>query len=327
MCGKCIILTYDEVLGIVQEIEVSAPLGMVPEWPARPAQLAGGVKAVGSRGRIGQTAFPNSAAPLIVLGGEGCRSSCFDSREGAGRSPLACGEEGGLSLAAPGGSPFVVPDGPSCAAPGGSLSVTPGGPFSTSSDGPAPLPPFVPGGLQVRQMCWGFQESWKAGVVFNTRIESAGKPLWRDSMEHRRCIIPVRSFFETSATETVPSPRTGRPVKRPYEFAMPGCDVTFIGGVWKGDRFSMVTTEANRWMAPVHHRMPLVLRPNELGAWLGPDYLRLADRSTVELEVCASEAPEPPGSVEPAKNRAAKGSRSRSRTIQSANQPTLFDNL
>lgn len=319
MCGKCIILTYDEVLGIVQEMEVSAPLGMVPEWPARSAQPAGGVKAVGSCDHIGQTAFPNSAVPLIVLGGEGCCSSCFDFGEGAGRSPLACGEEGGPSLAAPGGSSFVTP---------GSLSsAVSGGPFSTSSDGPAPLPPIVPGGLQVRQMRWGFQESWKAGVVFNTRIESAAKPLWRDSMEHRRCIIPVHSFFETSATETVPSPRTGRPIKRSYEFILPGHEVTFIGGVWKDDRFSMVTTEANRWMAPVHHRMPLVLRPNELGAWLGPDYLRLADRSSVELEVCAPEAPESPSSVEPAKNRAAKGSRSRSHTIQSANQPTLFDNL
>ena len=144
-------------------------------------------------------------------------------------------------------------------------------------------------------MRWGFEESWKPGVVFNTRIESAGKPMWRDSMEHRRCIIPVRSFFETSATGTEPSPRTGRPVRRSFEFTAPNSLVTLIGGVWKGDRFSMVTTEANRWMAPVHHRMPLVLRPSELAQWLGPDYLRLADRSSVELAVRDASADARPG--------------------------------
>ena len=214
MCGKCVVLTYDEVLDLVMRIEVSGPAAAA-EWPARAA---------------GATVFPSSAVPLIIPAGE---TACL-------------------------------------------------------------LPPFVPGDLQVRGMRWGFEEPWKPGVVFNTRIESAGRPMWRDSMEHRRCIIPVRSFFETSATETVPSPRTGRPMRRSFEFAEPNGQVTFVGGVWRGDRFSMVTTEANRWMAPVHHRMPLVLRPSELAQWLGPDYLRLADRSSVELAVRdASEAAPP----------------------------------
>ena len=140
------------------------------------------------------------------------------------------------------------------------------------------------GSLTAREMGWGFEESWKPGVVFNTRIESATKPTWRDSMEHRRCIIPVSSFYETHKDETFVSPKTGKPVKRQYEFRVPGEDVILIGCTWKGDAFSRVTTEAIADMVPIHHRMPLIVRQEELLLWLGPDYMELADRSSIHLE-------------------------------------------
>lgn len=151
-------------------------------------------------------------------------------------------------------------------------------------DTAAGIPALAHGSLGVRGLLWGFEESWKPGVVFNTRIESAGKPTWADSMLHRRCVVPVSAFFETHRSETLPSPRTGRPVKRQYEFRVPGQDVILIGCIWREGRFSMVTTEANRDMAPVHDRMPLVVRQDELLTWLGPGYRKLADRSAVSLE-------------------------------------------
>lgn len=144
-------------------------------------------------------------------------------------------------------------------------------------------PRLGPESLQPRELAWGFEESWKPGVVFNTRIESAAKPTWRDSMEHRRCVIPVSSFFETHKSETVTSQKTGKPIKRQYEFRVLGEDVILIGCIWKGERFSMVTTEANADMASVHHRMPLVVRQQELPLWFGPDYQQLADRSSIAL--------------------------------------------
>lgn len=140
------------------------------------------------------------------------------------------------------------------------------------------------GCLEARELSWGFEESWKPGVVFNTRIESAAKPTWRDSMEHRRCVIPVPAFFETNQNETYLSPRTGNPIKRQYEFRVPGQSIILIGCTWKDDAFSMVTTEANADMAPIHHRMPLIVRQEELPLWFGPDYQRLADRSSIKLE-------------------------------------------
>lgn len=152
--------------------------------------------------------------------------------------------------------------------------------FSSSSS----LPAFPPGSLGVRELSWGFEESWKPGVVFNTRIESATKPTWRESIEHRRCILPVLAFFETHREETYPSPKTGKLIKRQYEFRIPGQEVVFIGCIWCEDTFSMVTTDANADMAPIHHRMPLIVRQKELPLWFGPDYQQLANRSEIRLE-------------------------------------------
>ncbi|WP_206214481.1 SOS response-associated peptidase [Adlercreutzia sp. ZJ242] len=204
MCGRCVILTFDEVLEVIREIEINSPVNVEPDWPARRLQ-----------------AYPKSTAPLIV------------------------------------------PE------------------FDTSLAPPA----LTSESLSARELSWGFEEPWKPGVVFNTRIESAAKPTWRDSMEHRRCVIPVRAFFETHREETYPSPKTGRPVKRQYEFRVPGQNVILIGCTWRGGSFSMVTTEANADMAPIHHRMPLIVRQEELPLWLGPDYRQLADRSPIRLEV------------------------------------------
>lgn len=160
-------------------------------------------------------------------------------------------------------------------APASSLSTEP----STSS-----LPTFPPGSLGVRELSWGFEESWKPGVVFNTRIESATKPIWRESIEHRRCVLPVLAFFETHREETYPSPKTGKLIKRQYEFRIPGQEIIFIGCIWREDTFSMVTTDANADMASIHHRMPLIVRQKELPLWFGPDYQKLANRSEIRLE-------------------------------------------
>lgn len=152
--------------------------------------------------------------------------------------------------------------------------------FDTALEAPS----LTQGSLTARELSWGFEESWKPGVVFNTRIESADKPTWRDSMEHRRCVLPVPAFFESSQSETFPSPKTGKPIKRQYEFRVPGQDVILIGCTWRGDAFSMVTTEANADMAPIHHRMPLIVKQEELPLWLGRDYMQLADRSSIKLD-------------------------------------------
>ena len=241
MCKRCIILTYDEVLDIMNRIEAGTPLNFNLDWSVRTTE-----------------AYPKSIAPLIM--------PKFDTST---RAPLtSLGQESSLAQ-------FSTP---TLEATTSASLTSATEPFST------PLPAFPPESLGVRELSWGFEESWKPGVVFNTRIESATKPMWQESMEHRRCVLPVLAFFETHQEETYPSPKTGKLIKRQYEFRIPGQEIIFIGCIWREDTFSMVTTDANADMAPIHHRMPLIVRQKELPLWFGPDYQQLANRSEIRLE-------------------------------------------
>ena len=88
-------------------------------------------------------------------------------------------------------------------------------------------------GLAVAHMAWGYEVPWKNGPVFNTRIETALRSegsMWAESFARRRCLVPARGFYESHATETVPSERTGRPVKRQYAFAAPDGRAALAGG-------------------------------------------------------------------------------------------------
>lgn len=113
-------------------------------------------------------AYPKSVAPLIV--------PAFDTGT---PSPYS----------------FLTPETPATtvSAPT-SGAATPPTSTSAAESSSTSLPAFAPGSLGVRELSWGFEESWKPGVVFNTRIESATKPTWQESMQHRRC-IPSRSCF------------------------------------------------------------------------------------------------------------------------------------
>lgn len=172
-------------------------------------------------------------------------------------------------------------------------------PFNAEPDWPARRPDVYPksvvpiiapteDGLAPADLRWGIPAPWDSKkVLFNTRIETAldqKSGIWREAIEHGRCIVPTFGFFEPSATETVVSPRTGKPIKRQYEFASPG-QLTLLAGVRNEDAFSVVTTTPNRFVAPVHGRMPIVLEPADVNRWLSSDFAALADRSGIVLDV------------------------------------------
>lgn len=140
--------------------------------------------------------------------------------------------------------------------------------------------------LGIADLTWGYPVSWSSRPVFNTRIETAtgsSGNMWRDSLEKRRCVVPTLGFYEPHRTERVLSTRSGREIKAQYSFALAKGPVTFLAGVYENDCFSVMTTEPNRWVADVHDRMPVVLRPEELLVWLGSEYTSVFDRSEVEL--------------------------------------------
>lgn len=141
------------------------------------------------------------------------------------------------------------------------------------------------GALVADELMWGFDAppGAKSRYVFNTRIETAlsqarsGRGLWARPIAHGRCLVPVRSFYE-SWTKAPPRPGTQ------VCFTMPGHQVFLLAGVCWDGRFSVVTTPPNAVVSPMHSRMPLVLGPGESSVWLGPHYATLTDRSAISLE-------------------------------------------
>lgn len=145
--------------------------------------------------------------------------------------------------------------------------------------------------FQLRELGWGYPVEWQKAPVFNTRIESAldGRTMWADSFQNRRCVLPVAAFYEPHATQTVASQRTGKQVKRPYLFADPTGLPVFLAGVFEAGYVSILTTQPNDVMAPIHKRMPLVLRYGELGEWYEKGSAKFADRSLIPLMAVAED--------------------------------------
>ena len=141
------------------------------------------------------------------------------------------------------------------------------------------------GVLSTSCLTWGFDAEWSQRPVYNTRLEKAMGPnpgMWAGPIS--------RGFFETHATETVRSPKTGRTIKRRYRFGAENEVPLLLAGVRDETRFSVVTTSPNAVVSPVHDRMPLVLSPQEAVWWLRSPWLdfangwhRLANRGDVAL--------------------------------------------
>lgn len=109
--------------------------------------------------------------------------------------------------------------------------------------------------------------------------------MWEEPLRNGRCILPAATFFEPHETQTTVNPKTGRTVKRQFEFSLPDEEPLLLASVSQDGKLSVVTTKPNESVAPIHGRMPLALRFEEVQAWLEGDYDALADRSGIDLSV------------------------------------------
>lgn len=120
------------------------------------------------------------------------------------------------------------------------------------------------GSLCCQWQRWGFPGFKGKQVIFNARSESVmEKPLFRDSVRHRRVVVPAASFYEWNAR------------KEKSTFYKEGQPVLFMAGFYgryeDGNRFVILTTAANASMKPVHDRMPLLLERDEVAGWVLDD--------------------------------------------------------
>lgn len=108
---------------------------------------------------------------------------------------------------------------------------------------------------------WGFYGYKEKQTVFNARSESVlEKRMFQESVLHRRIVIPAAWFYEWNRS------------KEKIEFLHREAPVLFMAGCWKrfedGDRFVIITTQANGSVQPVHDRMPLMIEREEIRDWI-----------------------------------------------------------
>lgn len=137
---------------------------------------------------------------------------------------------------------------------------------------------------------WGLIPSWTKDLaamplLFNARSETAAeKPAYRGAYRHRRCLIPATGFYEWQKGPN------GK--KQPYYLQPASGGIIAFAGLWdewaddKGniiDTATILTTAANRELAPIHERMPVVVRREQYDLWLGLDADRGAKAGQVLL--------------------------------------------
>ena len=133
-----------------------------------------------------------------------------------------------------------------------------------------------PATRQLVMMHWGLIPRWArdrdiGNRLINARSETVTeKPSFKDAFQKRRCLLPADGFYEWH-------PQGSR--KQPHLIRMADAEPFALAGLWERwdepdgepvESCTIVTTQANELMKPIHHRMPVILDPNDYARWLDP---------------------------------------------------------
>lgn len=124
---------------------------------------------------------------------------------------------------------------------------------------------------------WGLIPSWAKEPsighhLINARAEHvADKPAFRSAFRHRRCIVPANGFYEWKATGGHRQPYYVRPLEQEL-FGLAGLFEHWQGPTGLVGTCTIITTQANSMMAPIHDRMPAILSIEDYAHWLDPDH-------------------------------------------------------
>ena len=137
----------------------------------------------------------------------------------------------------------------------------------------------VHGRAEAVMMQWGLVPHWAKDITAThrpiiARAEGlAERPMFRDLVRMHRCIVPASGFFEWKQEKWRKIPFYIH-VKDDPVFAFAG-----LYDVWRNpagmilETYTIITTAANGLMAPIHHRMPAILRQDDEIRWLSRDLL------------------------------------------------------
>ena len=133
------------------------------------------------------------------------------------------------------------------------------------------------GAREVALLRWGLVPSWAKDLsignkMINARSETAAeKPSFRNALRRRRCLVPASGFYEW----------TGEPGRKiPHAITVADQPVFAFAGLWESwndksqpgappvETYTLLTTNANRALAAVHDRMPVILAAADQERWL-----------------------------------------------------------
>jgi putative SOS response-associated peptidase YedK len=145
------------------------------------------------------------------------------------------------------------------------------------------LQPSASANRQGKMLHWGLIPSWakdrKMGSkLINARAETvAEKPAFRSAFRKRRCLVVADGFYEWQQQEN-------KKQKQPFYFRLSDGEPFAFAGLWEhwqdatGEEIescTVLTTEANDLMRPIHNRMPVILEPKNYDLWLDSEATKL----------------------------------------------------
>lgn len=131
----------------------------------------------------------------------------------------------------------------------------------------------------LRTFRWGLVPFWAkdpsiGNRMINARSETVdSKPSFRNAFKKRRCLIPADGFYEWKGTK-------GN--KQPVYITLPDGEPLGFAGLWeiwdnKGKAAeplftcTILTTDASPSIQNIHHRMPVILKPEAFEDWINVD--------------------------------------------------------
>jgi putative SOS response-associated peptidase YedK len=130
------------------------------------------------------------------------------------------------------------------------------------------------GSVRAATMKWGLVPFWEKSdkpkfAPINAKSEEAfAKPMFRQSIQKRRCLVPADGFFEWQKLDN--------DRKQPFVIHLKGDLPFFFAGIYEAateirpETFLVFTTAPNALMAKIHNRMPVILPDEKAKQWIAP---------------------------------------------------------
>ena len=146
-------------------------------------------------------------------------------------------------------------------------------------DGVPALCLSLAGNVRPFAMAWGYAMPDGRRMI-NARSETAAeKPMFRDSMRARRCLLPMSAYFEWERKDKE---------KIKYRIAPEAGGLHFLAGLYRFEGnfpvCTVLTAEAAPEIAFIHYRMPVILPADKQELWLRGGVLELGKNPPLKYE-------------------------------------------